>query len=383
MNLAAAKNWRTVKLGDVGRVITGKTPSKDNPEDWGSVGVPFITPTDIADSSMFCKPQRHLSPAGAERFKNLIVPNRAICYTCIASVGKMCLASEPSLTNQQINSVIVDETKADHLFVFYLLRFLTPELMAIAGGTTTSIINKGQFENFEISIPESIDEQREIAGVLGCLDDKIELLRKENKTLESIAQTLFKEWFVDFRFPNATGRMIDSELGRIPEGWLVGKLGEVAEITSGKRPSEISEKQNIDFQYPLLGASSVMGYVNDFLFDQEVFVIGRVGTHGLIQRFSEKIWPSDNTLVLYSKYPEYLYQILRTINFELLNKGAVQPLITQGDMKAFEIFLPKEEVLFGFENIAEALSLKIKNNNSEIKTLSRLRDELLNKIFGV
>lgn len=360
MNLTRSNNWKMMDLGVLAVFSNGRTsPTRLDSGEYPVYGANGI----IGFSNQKNKKE------------NSIVIGRVGSYC-----GSLYFSDKESWVTDNAIACNAREN-SNPKFIFYLLSTLN--LNSRATGSGQPLINQAMLNSIEVFAPESLDEQKEIAELLGCLDDKIELLRRESKTLEELAQTLFKEWFVNFRFPGATGKMIDSELGEIPDGWRLGKLDNIAEITSGKRPLGISEKQTKDFQYPLLGASSIMGYVNDFLFDQEVFVIGRVGTHGLIQRFSEKIWPSDNTLVLYSKYPEYLYQILRTINFELLNKGAVQPLITQSDMKAFEIFLPKEEVLLGFERAAGAWSMKTKNNNSEVQTLSKLRDELLNKIFNI
>ena len=116
-----------------------------------------------------------------------------------------------------------------------------------------------------ISIP-NIKTQKNISSILSSLDDKIELNNRINKNLEEQAQALFKSSFVDFEFPNENGQpykssggaMISSTLGEIPEGWTVGRLSDIAIITSGKRPNNKSNKQSENIKYPIIGASSVM-----------------------------------------------------------------------------------------------------------------------------
>ena len=106
-------------------------------------------------------------------------------------------------------------------------------------------------------------------------------------------------------------------------------MNTIITITSGKRPSVKDNLKTKEMNIPLIGASSIMGYTNQYLFKEKILITGRVGTHGIIQRFDSKCWPSDNTLIIKSKWYEYVYQILKTINYTKLNRGSTQPLITQ------------------------------------------------------
>lgn len=216
-----------------------------------------------------------------------------------------------------------------------------------------------------------LPEQQAIAAVLSSFDDKIELLRAENQTLEQMGQELFRERFGKWK--------IGDEL---PEGWRVGKLGEIAEITSWKRPSEISDTRNSLFEIPLIWATKIMGYVQNFLFDGETLVIGRVWTHWEVQIFYEKIHPSDNTLVIKSNNFYFTYFILKSIDYEKINRGAVQPLITQSDLKNYLVILPSQETLFKFNLVIKPLFNKIRANSEQIQILSSTRDQLLPKLMS-
>lgn len=239
-----------------------------------------------------------------------------------------------------------------------------------------------------LSLPP-LGEQRQIASILSSLDDKIELNRKMNKTLESIAKAIFKRWFVDFEFPNSNGqpykssggKMIDSELGLIPEGWKVGNLSNLCEITTGKRPETRSDIKDDEFQIPLIGASSVQGYVQEALYFENIIVTGRVGTHGILQRISEPCWPSDNTLVIRSDQLGFIYQTLANINLSKLNRGSTQPLITQGDLKKTKIIIPDQSMLLQYDNISEFDHI-ININLNQINNLSHLRDLLLPRLMS-
>ena len=176
--------------------------------------------------------------------------------------------------------------------------------------------------------------------------------------------------------------MVESELGMIPKGWNIGVLDELIEISSGKRPSIKAQVINEELSIPLVGASSIMGYTNEFNYNEPVLVIGRVGTHGIVQRFNTKIWASDNTLVIKSKYYEYVNQILNIIDYKALNRGSTQPLITQSDIKNYKIIIPDRDYLLKYEELVGSLFLKYEKNYMENENLKTIRDTLLPKLMS-
>ena len=227
----------------------------------------------------------------------------------------------------------------------------------------------------------SSEYMKNAISILKSLDDKIEVNRRINDNLEQQAQALFKSWFVDFE-PFKDGDFVESGLGMIPKGWRVGTFGELMNISSGKRPAKKTSTSSSDFKIPLIGASEVMGYTNSILYYQRILVIGRVGTHGIVQRFNEACWPSDNTLVITSDYYEYCYQVLLIIDYQSLNRGSTQPLITQTDIKNQVIIIPDLNILKLFEEkIGSIMQLK-ENNLIESRRLATLRDTLLPKLMS-
>ena len=245
-------------------------------------------------------------------------------------------------------------------------------------------------KNIELNLP-SLEEQKRIADILTALDDKIELNNQMNQTLEEIASLLYKRWFVDFEFPDdkgnpyksSGGEMVDSELGMIPKGWEVKELGEVLEISSGNRPVQKSEEKTKENIFPIVGASKIMGYTNNYILDDtnEVLIIGRVGTLGIIQEYREKIWVSDNTLIIKSNFQNYIKQYLSNVDFYSLNSGSTQPLITQTTINKLLIVVPCNKVTDKFEKI-ESSNVRIKFCNTyEIKKIQRLKLELLKELI--
>lgn len=215
------------------------------------------------------------------------------------------------------------------------------------------------WEDFcEIRLPvPNIKEQQKIVNTYNAITKRIQIKKKINENLERTAQCLFDELNKD---------KTSNE-----------KLGNIAEINSGKRPDDIS-----DGLIPFVGAGDVMGYINNYNYDGKTLVIGRVGTHGKVQRFNDKCWCSDNTLTIKSKYFEYTYFILKNIDYSLLNRGSTQPLITQTDMKDFEIYFNRDEIL-NFENSVSKIMNNYDMNKVEIAKLQELKQLIISRISGM
>lgn len=198
MTTQAPQKWHTDKIGNLGRVVTGKTPQTAHKEFYGGE-FPFITPTDIStfDIRYVSETERTISNLWANKNKKYILPRDAITYVCIGStVGKIGLVQRESITNQQINSLVANPDKLVAQFGYYLLRSITPEIRQIASarGAGKGIINKSQFEDFDVSLP-SLSDQKEIADILSRYDDLIENSSRRIKILEQIAQAIYSEQF--------------------------------------------------------------------------------------------------------------------------------------------------------------------------------------------
>jgi len=231
--------WQVAEISQLGEVVTGNTPATKNTEFYGGK-YPFITPTDLNFGSRTAQTERFLSEKGKKEVKTRLLPANAVCFTSIgATIGKMCMTSGPSVTNQQINSVVVDETKHDPRFVYYLLCHNIEPIKSLAGGAATPIVSKSKFAQAKVIVPP-LPTQRKIAAILSAYDDLIENNSRRIALLEEMAQLLYREWFVHFRFPGHEDvAMVDSELGAIPEGWKVKRFSELAEKRHNRiTPSE-------------------------------------------------------------------------------------------------------------------------------------------------
>ena len=193
-----------------------------------------------------------------------------------------------------------------------------------------------------------------------------------NNNLTQQAKTIYQAWFEKFILSN----------GSCPPTWKRGILADIANITSGKRPPNKSDKKMKGFEIPLVGATSIVGFTNKANYINKILVIGRVGTHGVIQRINSPCWASDNTLVMTSNLYEYTYQVLQKIDYRAMNRGSTQPLITQADMNKVDILIPDNQTLHEFELIVGQLMQMYETNLIENTKLAELRDYLLPRLIS-
>jgi type I restriction enzyme, S subunit len=240
--------WELVRIRDIGKVVTGRTPPTAVTSYFGDE-YPFITPSDMIGDKYISNPERGLSSKGATLLKNNCLPPKSIAVSCIGwQMGKVVMISRTSFTNQQINTIISnDHVEPD--FIYYSLCTRREELKTLGSvGTRTPILIKSSFENFQVLLPP-IPTQHKIAAILSAYDALIENNTRRIAILEEMVQSLYREWFVHFRFPgHEKKRLVESELGLIPEGWEVKQLSEVcSRITDGSHWSP----KTVDCGYPM------------------------------------------------------------------------------------------------------------------------------------
>lgn len=214
-----------------------------------------------------------------------------------------------------------------------------------------------------------IARQREIVSEYKMLTDRIRLNNRIISALESTAQALYRKMFVD-----------NIDKAHLPIGWRIGTLGEVANISSGKTCTNKQIERDIKYVYPVAGASGVIGYSPDYNQIDKLLTTGRVGTLGVVNRYNEKIYTADNVLVIKSKYYEYCYQVLRSLDYVEITKGGVQSLVTQTDLSSYEITIPATESINDFEKQASMIYSHIDKIIYENNKLTELQSLLLAKM---
>jgi type I restriction enzyme S subunit len=408
-----AGEWKTLRISDLGRIVTGKTPSTKVKENFGQ-DIPFVTPSDMDGRKTISETARSLSISGAETVKNTVLPAGAVIVSCIGSdMGKAAIAGRECVTNQQINSIIAsDEWCAE--YVYYDLSTRKAELQNLASsGSAQPILNKGHFSQISIVMPP-INEQQAIASVLGALDDKIELNHRMNETLEEMARALFKSWFVDFDPVRARmeGRQLygmddeiidlfpdsfeDSSLGKIPKGWSVGTVADDFDITMGQSPpgetyNEVGEglpfyqgRRDFKFRYPDLRVYcsapkrtaesgdtlvSVRAPVGDVNMAESVCCVGR-GVAAVRHKTGSR------------SYTYYAMRSLKSYFERFESEGTVFGAVNKQEFMMIPFLLPPSALVDRFEVVVSPLDQRIEVQEKQSRTLAAIRDALLPKLLS-
>ena len=223
---------KTINIGDLGTIITGKTPPTTNKNYYGDYAV-FIKPTDISEQSKYTyETEEMYSKLAAEKYESSLIPKGAICVPCIGTIGtKMTMTPCDCYTNQSINSIICNENY-DNEYVYYLIKNFLPGLKAYNLGTASGreYVSKSNFEKIELVAEQDQEIQKKIGIILSRYDSLIENYQKQIKLLEEAAQRLYKEWFVDLRFPgHENTKIVDG----VPEGWEKKRLIDLVDVQYG------------------------------------------------------------------------------------------------------------------------------------------------------
>jgi type I restriction enzyme, S subunit len=415
-----SSEWRTFSLEELGRVVTGKTPKTSDANNFGGT-TPFVTPTDMDGRKVISSTARYLTETGASTVKNSIVPAGSVMVSCIGSdMGKSVIAGHACVSNQQINSIVVD-SKFSSQFIYYNLSMRKAELQHLAsGGSTMPILNKGDFSQIKVDLPP-LSEQKIIAAFLSAVDDRIALLRETNATLEAIAQALFKSWVVNFdpvrakaegREPEGISSEIaalfpsefeDSVLGEIPKGWQIGTLAKLATLnpeswTAKKHPATVGY---IDLAN---AKDNEIAAVTEYLFDDAPSRARRVLRNG--DTIVGTVRPGNRSYAFIHKPTENLtastgFAVLRPIAIEdtefvylaatqesslehlaHVADGGAYPAVRPEVVAGLTCILPSKEIMHVFHETTAPLLADIAINQKQTESLAALRDTLLPRLMS-
>ena len=366
-------NWKEERLGSLVRFSSGGTPNKNNPDYWNGT-IPWISAKNMksevietSDLSITEEGLIHGSKIAPKGSLLLLVRGSGL-FNGIP----VCYLENAVAYNQDVKC-IESTSELENKYLFYWLKANSGYLRKKIEFTS---IGAGKFDtrflsNLVVRFPDKVTRKK-IIDIADNISDRININRKINENLLQQASTIYKAWFDDF---------IPFD-GICPAEWEQGVLSDIADITSGKRPPMKSAEKTSIATVPLVGAASVMGFTSEANHTDKILVTGRVGTHGVVQRFNTPCWTSDNTLVITSAFYEYTYQILQRIDYHAMNRGSTQPLITQGDMNKVVILIPDRQTLDDFEALVGLLMSQYEANLLENTKLAKLRDALLPKLMS-
>lgn len=276
----------------------------------------------------------------------------------------------------------------DTHFLSYLLSTL--KLGRFSGQSAQPGLSAKFLSNLVVKVPDLFTQQ-EIAGILSSLDAKIETNNKLNEKLEEMAQAIFKSWFVDFE-PFKDQPFHETELGMIPEGWEVGSILDIAELfDSQRKPLSSMEREYMKGKYPYYGATSIMDYIDKYIFDGTYLLMGEDGSvvkengNPYLQYVWGKFWPNNHAHVMQGRNgysTEMLYCLLSITDVSSIVTGAVQMKISQRSMSRLLTVIPSKSVCNKFNAIIRPIFDIIKRIREENDRLASLRDTLLPRLMS-
>ena len=359
--------WREIKLSEI---ISSNNRSISN-------GYPYEIIQYLDTGSITCG-----KIEGFQEFDLLNAPSRAkrlvknndIIYSTVRPIqrhyGFIVNPAQNLVVSTGFSVIETNQEKAEPLFIYYFLTSdeIVETLDTIADGSTSAYpsLKPTDIENLDISLPP-LPEQKAISAVLSSLDDKIDPLHRQNKTLEALTETLFRQWFVE----------------EAQDDWEEGTLGDLVELVYGKGLKN-SERTGVGF--PVVGSSGIVDFHSEYLVEGPGIVIGRKGTLGKTTYLNDNFYPIDTTYYVKSKHQNeglyFEYYLLKNINFEEMNTDSAVPGLNRNIALSSELVIPPDELIEKFNEFAKRIFEKKHKNHFQIRTLKKLRDTLLPKLMS-
>lgn len=378
--------WIECSLSDVIDIIGGGTPKTSVSEYWGGI-IPWLSVVDFNTGKKYVyDTEKKITELGLEKSSTKYLNQNDIIISARGTVGVVAMLDKPMTFNQSCYGIRAKQDKSTNDYIYYLLKDAVKHLQQISYGAVFDTITKTTFDEIKISLPP-LEEQKAIAEVLSSLDDKIDLLHRQNKTLEELAQTLFRQWFIE----------------EADDEWETGILDDIMCFN----PTYSLKKGEM---YPFLEMGNVQTFKSSVAdWYQRSFTSGTKFKNGdtLLARITPSLengktayvdflnddeigWGSTEFVVMRMKenyHPFISYLIARNDDFRDFAIGNMtgstgRQRAQAKDIKEYEISIPPIDVIQKLNENIEAIPSKIKANSNQIKTLEKIRDTLLPKLMS-
>lgn len=370
----------TYKISDIGEVVGGGTPSTANSDFWGG-DIPWISPKDLTGykSVYISHGESFLTKTGLKSGTRLL-PKGTVLFSSRAPIGYVAIASNPICTNQGFKSIICNKEIINPLFLYYYIKGNLDYIKLFGTGATFPEISGAAMRKIKVQIP-TLPTQQKIASILSSYDRLIENNTRRIRLLEQMAENLYKEWFVRFRFPEHENvEMVNG----LPKGWKVEKLGDYANISTGKCNREDAEEDGI---YPLFDRSQEIKKSSKWIKNCEAIIVPGEGTSFIPRYYKGKfnlhqrcycIEPIIKDIGFY-----LFYSIMLNRKYFLsVATGATVPSLRQNNFTKMKLIIAELELVKKYNKIASTIALQIDKLKDQNTLLTRQRDLLLPRLMS-
>ena len=386
-------NWKKYKLIEIINLIGGGTPKTSVKEYWNG-SIPWLSVVDFNNGQKkVYDTEKKITELAVSNSSTKILRAGQIIISARGTVGVLAQLGKDMAFNQSCYGIDAKDTITTNDFLYYLIGHNINQIKSNAYGSVFDTITRSTFENIEILLPP-LPEQIAISEILSSLDDKIELNLQTNKTLEEMANALYKHWFVDFG-PFKNGKFLESELGLIPEGWEVNDLSAVAQITMGQSPESIYYNEageglpfhqgvtDYGIRFPKDRVYSTLG--NRYAFENDILFSVRAPV-GKINISKHKIILGRGLAAIKHKSLQnnFLFYSLKNQfkTLDSIGSGTVYNSVNKTDIEKIKILTPTDIVIKQFNEIVIDWDIQYFNNDIETQSLKQTRDFLLPKLIS-
>ncbi|MCL0041871.1 restriction endonuclease subunit S [Peptococcaceae bacterium] len=379
--------WKKCKLGEVIDLFGGGTPKTSVSEYWNG-NIPWLSVADFNSGKKFVfNTEKYISELGLKNSSTKLLNKNDIIISARGTVGVIAMLGKQMAFNQSCYGIRAKSEFTTNDYIYYFLKDMVDSFLQISHGGVFDTITRDTFQEIDILLPP-LPEQKAIVSVLSSLDNKIDLLHRQNKTLETMAETLFRQWFVE----------------EAKEDWEEKPLLFFGKIVCGKTPSKKRQEYfngSIPFiKIPDMHNNTFIFKTSDSLTEEGkesqnhktlpprsicVSCIATVGLVSMTARESQTNQQINSIIPKKSFYRYYLYLLMKNLKDLLIamaSSGTTILNLNTGCFSKIEIALPDENILRNFHNIVEPLFDKIFENQAQIRTLEQLRDTLLPKLMS-
>lgn len=373
---------KIVTIGELGIIITGNTPPRSNPKLYGNY-TPFIKATDISETEKYTyHPEEYYSEEGYNKYIKSLIPKGSTCVVTIGSIGKkMTMAHCDLFINQAMNAIIPNEN-FDNEYVYYAVKNILPNIKMLDSGTASGRenVSKSAFSKMQILIEDNIITQRRIAEILSRYDSLIENYQKQIKLLEESAQRLYKEWFVDLRFPgHENTKIVDG----VPEGWKKMCLKEVSHILTGKKDANFGD---VGGEYLFFTCAKEPIRASSYSFDCDAVILAGNGDFN-VKLYRGKFEAYQRTYVFSPFNSINLFLLFYSVNNSMQQlfmgaSGSTIKFLTKQMLEQISILSPSSKIATQFYEVCDRNQKKVEILKRQIDILIEARDRLLPKLMN-
>ena len=363
------------KLGELGKIITGNTPKTSDAQNYESNDICFVKPSDFRDNEITEIHQSEFYISAYAKDKARVLPTDSILVTCIGIIGKVAINKVPCAFNQQINAIVPEKKVCNPRYIAYAIQNLQPKMQSTANAAVVPILNKTQFSNLEVPLLP-VGEEKQIACNLNKIDKLISLRKQQLAKLDELVKARFVEMF---------GEPMSN-----PMGWKRVRFDSISENLDSKRVP-VTESDRKDGIYPYYGASGIVDWINDYIFDEDILLVSEDGANLLMRStpiafsVSGKSWVNNHAHVV--RFHDFATQKFIEVYFSLIDiseyiTGTAQPKLNQAKLNAMLFCWPPLALQNQFAAFVERVDQQKQTVQQSLDKLELMKKALMQEYFG-